>query len=260
MSVVDLPKHVFADSDEWKRWPRREEAHVKWGVRERQVTAHVRNGKLTAYRCPDDSVRLEPDALTLLFGPPGVVQGRDRDLPAAERRRKLSGAIDIDDPVASMLRATTTMLHDMHRESIGLMRIMPEGVQVLLTAYKETIAAQAARIKTLEEHADDALVLRSELADAAQERELSLAKHKASERRRDETLTLLKDQVPSLVKLYVEGETLGAWAKKVPRDALEAMLDSGTLSESEADQLRRAAGISKPAAPPQTPQTNGMQS
>jgi hypothetical protein len=35
------------------------------------------------------------------------------------------------------------------------------------------------------------------------------------------------------------------------------MLESGALSEAEADQLRRAAGIPKPAP---NPQTNGMQS
>jgi len=253
-SVEDLP-----DDAEWGTWPRKIEAHVKWGVRERQVTAHVRNGRLKAYRCPDDSVRLDPDALTLLFGPPGAVQGRARDLSAAERRRKLAETIDVDDPVAAMFRASTSMLHDMHKESVGLIKAITEPVQALLSAYKETIAAQAARIVTLETHVDDALVLRSELADAAQERELSLAKHKASEKRRDDTLALLKDQVPTLVKLYVEGETLGAWARKVPRDAIDAMLDSGALSESDADQLRRAAGISKPAPPPPT-QTNGMQS
>lgn len=253
---VELPEHL-ADSDEWKTWPRKGEAHLQWGVRERQVTALLRNGKLKAYRCPDDSVRLEPDALTLLYGPPGAVAGRDRDLSAAERRRKLAETIDVDDPVAAMFRASASMLHDMHRESVGLIKAITEPVQVLLSAYKDTIAALSARIVTLETHVDDALVLRSELADAAQEREISLAKHKASEKRRDDTLTLLKEQVPTLVKLYVEGETLGAWARKVPRDAIDAMLDSGALSESDADQLRRAAGISKPAP---TTQTNGMQS
>ena len=257
MIVPELAEHV-ADAGDWKAWPRKAESHTRWGVRERQVTAYVRNGKLKAYRCPDGSVRIEPDALTALFGPPGMLPARDRDLPPAERRRRLSEAADVDDPVASMFRASVQMMHDMHRESVGLIRTLTEPVQIILSAYKDQIAAQALRIRELEAHADEALALRSELADATQERELSLSRHKASERRRDETLTLLKDQVPSLVKLYVEGESLSGWVRKVPRDAIEAMLDSGALSESDADQLRRAAGIPKPAPPP-TP-TNGMQS
>lgn len=258
VNVVELPQHV-ADAGDWKAWPRKSESHVKWSVRERQVSAYVRNGKLKAYRCPDGSVRIEPEALTALFGPPGALPARDRDLPPAERRRRLSEAADVDDPVASMFRAVVGMMHDMHHESVGLIRTVTEPVQVILTAYKDTIAQQAERIRTLESHADESLALRSELADASQEREVSLARHKASEKRRDETLTLLKDQVPALVKLYIEGESLSGWVRKVPRDAIEAMLDSGALSDSDADQLRRAAGISKPAPPP-TPPTNGMQS
>jgi hypothetical protein len=249
----DLPQHVA--TDEWQKWPRKVDAHLAYGVRERQVTAHVRAGKLKAYGCPDGVVRLDPEACAELYGPPGVISGRERDLSAVDRKRKRELEMDPDDPVASMFRAAVTMMHDMHRESVGVLKIITEPLNTLLVAYKETIASQHERIKVLEAHVDEALVLRSELADATQERELKIKRHAASEKRRDETMTLLKEQLPKLATLYVEGESLSAFARRAPRDAIEALIDSGALSESDTELLRRVV----PARPqPQT--TNGMQS
>jgi regulator of replication initiation timing len=270
---VNLPEHM-QDSGEWREWPRKVDAHLTYGVRERQVSAHVRAGKLKAYICPDQIVRLDPDACAELYGPPGAVQGRDRDLPAAERERKRTRveALDVVDPVAAMYRESTKMMREMFTEAISVLRIMPDSTRVLLASYEKTIEVQATRIATLEAHVDEAIVLRSELADAHQERELSAKKHEASEKRRNETMSLLKEQVPALVRLYVEGESLSSFAKRAPRDVIEAMIESGTLSESDTDLLRRhvppkpktaeptpPAEVVDAARPAQT-QANGMQS
>jgi hypothetical protein len=246
----------MADAGDWKRWPRKLDAHVQWGVRQRQIEQYTRSGKLKIWACPDGTFRLDPDAVRELFGEPGVVQGRDRDLPSSERKRKLAEADEQKDPVVMMFREAVSMMKDMHRESIGLLRVVSDPLKTLLDAYAKTIEAQAERIKSLEVHADEAIVLKSELADAQQEREVSLARHRSSEKRRDETLTLLKEQVPTLVRLYTEGDSLSGWAKRAPRDVVETIIDSGTIAESDADILRRAAGI--PPKPAPNPNSNGV--
>jgi len=249
---VKVPDHV---SGEWEKWPRKLEAHLQWGVRQRQIESLIRSGKLRVYICPDESNRLDPDQLRDMFGEPGVVQGRDRDLSSTDRKRKLAEAET--DPVLVMFAKAVSMMEEMHQQSIGLLRIISDPMQTLLGAYRDTLVLQAERIKVLEAHADEAIVLASELADSKQQRELAFKKHEASEKRRNDTMDLLKDQIPSLVKLYVEGDSLAGFARRIPRDALEVIIDSGSLSASDADVLRRAAGIPPKPAQAETNQSNG---
>lgn len=260
----ELPEHT-RDSGEWRRWPRKVDAHLAYAVRERQVTAYVRNGKLKAYACPDDTVRLDPDALAQLFGEPGEFAGRDRDLSKDERERRRAAAKAeheiTADPIGHVFRETVGMMRESHAQSLGLIKVITDPLNALLQAYKDKDAAQLKRIADLESRLDEADALKAELADAAHERSLAVKRQEASERRRDETLKLLKDQVPELVGLYLSGASLSGWAKKVPRDTLEALLESDAISEAVREELRRAAGIqSKPAdaapgptAAPETP-------
>jgi hypothetical protein len=139
------------------------------------------------------------------------------------------------------------MMREQHAQSIGLIKVITDPLNALLQAYKDKDASQRTRITELEGRLTEADALRAELADAAHERSLAVKRQEASERRRDETLKLLKDQVPELVGLYLSGASLSGWAKKVPRDALEAFVESDAISEAVRDELRRAAGIPKPA-------------
>lgn len=251
--TIELPEHI-ADSGEWRDWPRKAEAHVLWGVRQRQLEGYVRSGRVKVYACSDGSQRIEPDALREMFGEPGVVT--DRNVSASERRRLQAEAASPPDPATMMFAKVVAMMAEQHEQSIGLLKVITVPMQQLLSAYQTANNALATRVEHLEKQADEAAVLRSELADAKQERDLSLRRHEASERRRDETLSLLKDQVPHLMKLYVEGDSLTGWAKRAPRDVVEAVVDSGTIAEGDADLLRRAAGIApKPAS---NPNSNGV--
>lgn len=254
--IVELPEHV-AEGDSWREWPRSLDAHLKYGVRRRQVEAYTRNGKLTVYSCPDGTKRLDPDALRELFGEPGVIQGRDRDLSAADRKAKQeqrqleSGAMD---PTMFMFGRSVEMQQALHAQLIGQLKLISEPMQVLMSAHREMIAAQATRIRELEKQADESALLRAELADAKQEREIALNQYHARERRRDETLRLLKEQVPALFAQWLTNDSVSGFAKRVPREALEVLIETGMLSEQDADVIRRSAGIPKP--PPPSP-TNG---
>lgn len=251
----DLPEHM-GDSGEWKAWPRKLDAHLKWGVRQRQIEAYTRNGRLKVWHCPDGTYRLDPGELRELFGEPDVVQGRDRDLSAKDRKRKQTDAELASDPLALMFAKAVEGMGEHQQAAIGLLKLIPDSMKVLLGSYETALKAQAERIRVLEAQVDAAAALHSELTDAAQERDVSLKRFESSEKRKDETLTLLKDQLPSLVSTWLAGDSLSGFAKRSPRDVVEAVVASGSIAEQDAEIMRKAAGIPKPA--PETPnQANG---
>lgn len=250
---IELPQHV-ADGGEWKGWPRKLEAHVRWGLRQRQVEAWCRNGRLKVYRCPDESLRLDPEVLREMFGEPDQVQGRDRDLSATDRRRKQSElAADTSDPFVLMFNRATAMITDLHAQQIAQLKGISEPLSALLGGYKAALETAHARIHTLETQVGEESAMRLELEEIRRETELRRVREAAAERRRDETLQLLKDQLPSLAATWLSGDTLSGFAKRNPREAIETIIESGAFSEQDNDILRRGAGIPRPAPPPPTP-------
>jgi len=253
---VELPQHV-ADGGEWKAWPRKLEAHVRWGVRQRQIEAYVRNGRLTLYRCPDETLRLDPEPLREMFGEPDQVQGRDRDISASERRRRQaeSETTLTGDPLVLMFNRATSMIADLHAQQISQLKGISDPLTALLAGYQAALAAAQTRIATLETAAAEHSLQRIELDELRTENELRRAREAAAEKRRDETLQLLKDQLPTLATTWLSGDSLSGFARRVPREVVEAIVESTAVSEQDSEILRRAAGIPKPAP---APQPNGV--
>lgn len=258
MMPVDLPEHVAA-AGEWKAWPRKLEAHLKWGVRQRQIAAFIRNGKLRVFRCPDETLRLDAEAMREHFGEPDQIQGRDRDLSASARRAKQADAAELDDPLALMFRAQTAMITDLHAQQISQLKGLGDPLNALLAGYQTALAARDKRIVELETALNEQSAMRLELEELRAEQQRRLAREQAAERRRDETLQLLKDQLPMLATTWLSGDSLSGFAKRSPREVIETIVESGAVSEQDAEILRRAAGLSRGAADgnPATP-TNGI--
>lgn len=255
---IELPDHV-ADGSEWKAWPRKIEAHVRWGLRQRQIEAFCRNGRLKVYRCPDESLRLDPEVLREMFGEPDQIQGNDRDLSAVARRRKQAElAGDVSDPYVLMFKAATAMITDLHAQQIAQLKGISEPLTALLGGYKQALETAHARIHSLETQVGEDSAMRLELEEIRRETELRRQREAAAEKRRDDTLQLLKDQIPTLASTWLAGDSLSGFAKRAPREAIEALIESGSFSEQDNDLLRRGAGIPRPTPNPQPPQPNGM--
>lgn len=262
MTTLDLPEHMI-DAGEWKDWPRKLDAHLKWGVRRRQMDAFIRSGRLKIYACPDGVNRLDPDVLRELFGEPGVIPTSDRDISNAERQRRQADAAAMSDPTVLMFRQAVGMMGQLHEQLIGQLKLIADPLKVLLDAHSAQAAAQAKRIADLENQLDAAAALRSELESMDQERQIRNRRETASERRRDETLNLLKEELPKLASKWLEGNSLSGFAARAPRDVVQSIVDCGALSEYDAEILRRGAGLGSPGAAPQpnpNTQANGVSS
>lgn len=240
MSAKPLPDHVAA-GDEWKAWPRKAEAHVLWGARERQITAKCRSGSLQVWACPDDSLRLDPDKLTELYGPPGAVQGRDRDKPAAELVRARA-EFDLSDPLASLLREVVAMLRVAQQEKGELLKLIVDPMNTIMAEFRDARAADRTRIKELEAGWLEVMDLRTELADAKQERDLQLKGAEAREKRRDDTLALIKPILPNLLmSLTGGGGDLKSFVAQCPPELVKGVIESGMLPPNLLSQLQKAA-------------------
>ena len=247
-TAAPLPARVIG-SGEWRTWPRRLDVPTRWAASSRDVNGRIRSGELRVYTCPDRVRRVDPETCSALFGEPLVISPRaaPSDKPPAPAPAPAPVAAG-PDPTGTIVRAVIEQNHRMHETSVGLVKVISEPLNTLLAAYQKTIDSLLSRVASLEAQSDAATALRSELADATQEREISLERHRASEKRRNETLQLLKDQLPAIVGTWISGDSLTGFAQRAPKDVVQAIIESAAIAEHDATILRRAAGLDKPPA------------
>jgi hypothetical protein len=254
VKLSELPADV-ASKGEWKLWPRKAEAHLQYGCRERQITACLRQGKLVAYSCPDQTVRIDSVALTEMWGPPGIVQGRDKSLSVSEReRRKLDAELGLDgssDPLVGLFREVVLMLRESRQEKSELVRLIVEPMNSIHTCFKEQLGEARERIKFLESKWIETHELFAVLSDASHERAIALQRQTAADKRRSDVVEMLKEQLPSILSRFA-GSDLKGFVAGIPPEVVQAVLDSEMLPKGHADLLRRAAGVSEKKA------TNGV--
>jgi hypothetical protein len=190
-------------------------------------------------------LRLEPEKLTELYGPPGALQGRDRDKPAELARTRAE--FDITDPLASVLREVVGMLRVAQQEKGDLLKLIVDPMNTIMAEFRDARAADRMRIKELEAGWLEVMDLRTELADAKHERELHLRGADAREKRRDETLALIKPVLPGLLmSLTGGGGDLRSFVAQCPPGLVESVIESGMLPPNLLSQLQKAAAAQPP--------------
>lgn len=248
----ELPQHLAA-SEEWKAWPRKLEAHVRWGLRERQITSLCRTGRLVVWRCPDESLRIDPSQLDEEFGPEGVVQGREaRELPAesAQRKEKISQKTardewDLDDPLPALVRELRSVISLQQTQITDLIKMSTDPIKYGMHLAEKVTQAALTELTALRAKDLENAVLREELLTTKHIRDLELAKQQAADRRKDETLALLKAKAPALLDRFFATSDLASFVKTLDPMLVNVVLESGTLSEEQASTLRRLTGIGK---------------
>lgn len=240
----DLPEHV-ASGEEWKAWPRKIEAHVRYGARERQITALCRSGKLVVYRCPDESLRLDPSKLEDLFGKPGTFQGRDR-APADETERearKNRKATDFDDtdPLPGLVKELALLLKEQRQEKTEILRLVVDPMNAALGLFREITQHAMDRVKEMEARELDTMALFEELSSSRHARDLETQAHAATQKRRDEIMGMLRARLPSVLDGITGIGSLGAFVKGIDPTFVQMVIDAGVLPPDKLEMLRKAA-------------------
>lgn len=248
----EVPQHVAEEL--WKTWPRKGEAHLLYGARERQVTAACRTGRLTVYLCPDDTKRLDPEQLAEAYGPPGVFSGRDR-APATvserERRaRERANDLDVDDPLPGFLKELVAHMRSQQEGIRDLLKLLPESMQHATAMYKNLAERAMGRVGELEARQLETWVTFEELTSAKHIRDLEIARQQGSEQRRNETLALLKSKAPALLDRFFATSDLASFVKSMDPALVGVVLDSGLLNAEQTAILGRAAGLQQKTTAP----------
>lgn len=241
-----LPDHVAA-GEEWKAWPRKIEAHVVYGARERQVTALCRSGKLVVWRCPDESLRLDPDALEGLFGKPGTFQGRDRapsdEIEREVRKSRKAAEFDHSDPLPGLVKELTLLLREQREEKIQILKLVVDPMNFALQLFRELTGHAMARCEKMEKRELDNLALYEELTSSRHARDLETKAAEGTQKRREEIMGLLRKRLPDLLDGVTGIGSLAAFVKTLDPELIKTLLETGILPKDKADQLRKAAGI-----------------
>lgn len=239
----ELPEHV-AESDEWKGWPRKTEAHLAYGARERQVTAFCRSGRFQVWLCPDGTLRLDPSQLEDEFGKPGVFSGRNRQ-PADKSKRAEKAAelndLDESDPLPFLCRELVATLRETREEKTQVLKLVVDPMNAAIKLLQTLTDQAMARATGLEKHIDEVLILRAELSDMKYSHERQLARDQAAEARRQQVMGLLAQKAPAMLDKLFSGGDLASFLATLDPMVIETVCESGALTASQVETIRRYA-------------------
>lgn len=248
--IVPLPEDVPESA--WKLWPRQVEAHLLWPqARERQITNKVKAGALPCYYCPDGSCRINREHMIALWGEPDASTPKPNPLSAAGREERGDDGsrrprvhhsdLELDDPVVGMFRECREMLKSSNDFNLQLIKSLMDPIaeqMKLLTALTDRLGD---RVEFLENKQDAVMSEREALADFRHARDVEIAATRAKEERRGKLLALLQSQVPDLIKAWAGGASLADFVEDLDPALVDMVLNSGTLPERRAVQLKAVA-------------------
>jgi G:T/U-mismatch repair DNA glycosylase len=258
--IVEMPAEVT--EEEWKRWPRKNEAHLLWGLRERQITALCTAKRLIQYRADDASIRLDPDQLRAEFGEPDDAKGRMGK--AGKPGGKANGLdIDIDDPYPGLLLQLSGVIKDMREDFRKVLELALEPANKHVENLLADNDRKTQRITELENRWAMDQERRSTELEQMRAYEIESQRIANQERRRTQIMAMLNQQVPSIVAKFTGGPSVTEFLADLDPEKIEMLLVTDFLPEDKKAQLRvamaamnavkdaaaRATGKQAPAAP-----------
>lgn len=231
---------------EWKSWIRKNDAHLKYGVRRRRVTDRIASGTLPCYACPDETVRIPTAALEEAFGV------ADEKEPPRERARARASVVsdadlELDDPVVGMFRECRIMLKEEREHSrqqlaardatnLEQLKLLTAPVSKSVELLQQTAERLAERVKFLETREDAMMREREEMAEFRHVRDLEISRQAAADRRRGETIEVLRKEWPTIVNAWASGSLRG-FVQQTKPELVDLLIKSGQLTPQQQAQL-----------------------
>lgn len=241
----DLPEHV-ASGEEWKAWPRKTEAHVWYGARERQITALCRAGQITVWRCPDDTLRIDPSELEERYGPPGTFKGRDRaPSDPVERQQRVSARkepeFDYADPLPGLVRELTLLVREHREEKLSILKLVVDPMNHVHKLLQWLTDHAMDRVKTMEARELDTMALYEALTSTKAEQDLRAQDAAGKSANRAEVMAMLRKALPRLLDDFATSGTLAGFVRTLDPDLVQTLLKMDVLPKDQLDKLQRAA-------------------
>jgi hypothetical protein len=226
----------------WESWPRKADVHIMWRLRPRQIDAYVARKKIRMYLCPDLTLRCPPEDVIACFGraPPEVPEGDAAPVVAAAKPEP----IDIDDPVAGMLRETVNMLRAADDRTQKVLDMLLAPMNAAIGAMKEAMGELKAtndtkdvRIAELEAARDQTLREREEAINDRHLRDLVMSQEMHKETRRGKIVDSFVGQLPVFMAKWTGG-TLSDFIGQYTPEEWELLFTTGFVKPDQVAQIR----------------------
>jgi hypothetical protein len=184
------------DSNTWQSWPTFDVLHaesdMKIGVLRSRLVA------VPCYRCPDKSVRYEPEAAqTAMFGNFSEAANDDDDDQDDEAGDGSDGQKPIG--IITLTRELMKMLGESRKDRSDVIRVMQQPLDTGIRLLEAVVGVQAARLATLEAQWSRMLVTTEEMIAASHGREATERQAAHSREYKLKAWDFVKENVPTVL-------------------------------------------------------------
>src|SRR4051812_27851468 len=218
--------------DDWLHWPTDKQVREELGINPPQLTAYLRKGYLTRWKCDDDVCRFNPLEVELCKAKLGQNMAAD----VAEQREANTELKDI-------LRRATDLLKQCHDHQEKMFALIATPIEKGTSFTNKIIDQQNEALAKAMEQADTAIQLREQLLSQAHERDLKTAKWAATQ----EHVSKGIDKLTELAAPFIGQIAANLGLKKHPifelfesldPQMLIALANTGMLNEFQIQKLR----------------------
>lgn len=192
----------------WQSWPRGINAAARLGISVRRMRLLIESGNLTATKCPDKSVRYNPEEIEELASDLRTVSKRtfgeeddsdDSSLDELEERPRSAATVDqINKTLVTALQNANSMVLQMHE-------LLSKGAKAQADVQDRVIQRLLEREEAREKVIGDNYLQRENYYNQQLERDLAAKQAGNVEQRRAEMWTITKSHLDKLIEMaYVK--------------------------------------------------------
>lgn len=213
----------------WKDWPTAASAGRRLGVSRTKVQAMTKSGELNCQvRCPDNTIRYDPDVIDAIAENLGSLPERDDDDSDGDATKPLIAPRI----AADGFRAGTELTKQAHKHLETMVGLLVSPIRQALEVLERQCAKLQERNEKLEALRDDSILAREELLNRKVERDLMLKDHDSTQARKTQAWELFLRSAPKLLE-----QAAGSIVAKDPQAAEQVSATIELLRDPEMAEL-----------------------
>jgi hypothetical protein len=236
MKPAPLPDDV-AKSEAWRGWPKLEQLHAETGLKVTELRAKLVD--VPCFRCPDKSVRYEPEAARAAVF---AFEDDDEQDDDAEIARDLEGLDNKDDVYKLLCRELLRNQREERKDRAELIRSMQAPLDRGLQLIEATITRQGARLGELEGVWDRMLLTTETLMSNQTARDLQQKQALHSQKMKEDSFNFVKVHLPTMLDRWqMTGEAALAveFLASLDPKIVDAVVATGVLDAQQTAMLTK---------------------
>lgn len=237
---------TLPEGSAWQEWPTLESLQAESGLKISALRAKL--APIACFRCPDKSVRYEPDVARRVleessFKAAGFDDLEDDDEDDDDTSSTGSARRQLAEPsMAQLFSIALRMLADQRKESAVTIRAMQQPLETGLELVKQAMATQSARLAHLEGVWDRMISVSEEMLSTQANRGALERKAEHSRALQAKTFAMVKEQLPMMLNKWTLTRQAGMaleFLSDLDPNLIQMVTESGVLSAEQATKLEQ---------------------